>query len=317
MSLPDMQMAADLEKKLDAVKKNIETHSSELVLVINERESMGGCTGYKRHANYNLGILNGKFDTDYNKEKIIIPTSKNVHCTDRREDWELKQEPIFIQNYNILGLGKHLPARIGMRPVSGGFNSLGQSLHIIVGNDDVELYFRLPDTIFWTVFNQKEEGKMTKDKLHDFLQHFGRYDTSFVPALELLGAPVPGKFREEYKTEQKKQQMDIVTQLEERLENTTKIQEKIDAVYKSMKSGGYMQGGAFTPVEDEDDARVVTMGLREKLREKESGIARLLKEAVKLKMHNTPKTISLKPGVDMNVPLYITGLCEKYKIEVV
>lgn len=81
----------------------------------------------------------------------------------------------------------------------------------------------------------------------------------------------------------------------------TQVKERIDAIYQSI--GGVLRsGGGITPVEDEDDARVISMGPRQELREIEGKIEQKLKQARELELDNHP-----------SIQAYLTLLKDKPK----
>ena len=111
------------------------------------------------------------------------------------------------------------------------------------------------------------------------------------------------------------QSLELINKLEQLTQFEAELSGKIKSIYDSVRGGGFMSGGALTLVEDEDDAKVASMGQRRRLRETQEEIQYRLKKAIELGMHKEDLRLELKPGFVVEVPRYISGLCEKYKVE--
>ena len=69
-------------------------------------------------------------------------------------------------------------------------------------------------------------------------------------------------------------------------EEENRLAVRVNAVYNSIKNGGFFDGLAITPCEDEDDARVISMKPRSELAAVRKQLKGVMLDAVKLGMGN-------------------------------
>ena len=130
----------------------------------------------------------------------------------------------------------------------------------------------------------------------------------------------PEKIQEMKDSIIKKAKETIIGRLESLLKKEEEIRKRIDSIYGSIKGGGFVEGGAIVPIENEDDARIVSWGERDKLQGMQSEIRSTLDDALKLKMHMdlTKYVVESVPGkkTEILISEYIMNLNAKYKKEV-
>ena len=282
-------------RKIEERLKNGEGHQ---ILVVWQSESIHGCTGIVSSqyldpmfigidTELKLGVLTSGLELNIKEGKIIFPTEKYVKKEDgnSRKKWELKEGPITLDWYEFTSLDKEIYRRSTKMP--NDFAHLKNSLIFHLGKE-VEQYF---------------EGD-------------SYLDTSYVEALNLLEHKAPERFRKKYDEELYQTRVRIINKLEELTEREVKLGAEIKSIYGSIKNGGFMMGGAITIVEDEDDARVVSIGPRMKLKEIIEEIQEYLKQGIELGMQKGSLRIEQKPRMEVNIPSYISGMCEKYKVEI-
>jgi hypothetical protein len=133
-------------------------------------------------------------------------------------------------------------------------------------------------------------------------------DLSYIEALELLGLEVPSVLRKEYDEKRHRDKVFVIKRLEELFQEEEALKAKIDNV-RAKKGRHFL-------IESDVDVAFLTWGEREKLDEINREIHRYLESAIKRDMHKEPLVIEWKrPGITIDVPLYITKLCEDCKIE--
>jgi hypothetical protein len=292
-------LSPEAEKPYRETEARLKNGVGSQILVVNQSESIHGCPGIVAPAYINpmfigidtelkLGVLTSGLELDVKEGNIILPTDKHAIKYDRysRSKWKLEEGPISFSWYEFANLGKEVQRRMTPMPndLSAHFEH-GLTLHL---REEVEQYFGVN-------------------------RHL---DTSYVEALNLLGHEAPERFRKKYDEEVYQTRVGVINKLEELTGREAKLNSEIESIYGSMKHGGFMRGGALTMVEDEDDARVVSMGPRMKLKETREEIQRYLKQGIELCMHTGNLKIEQKPGMEINVPAYISGMCEKYQVEI-
>ena len=197
-------------------------------------------------------------------------------------------------NSNLLPyIGNDIPKReMGILNKPEAFSELKRGLHFFVGNKDV-----------MSLFEKDSWGRPVLDE-------------SYAQALEILGLEAPENFRKVYQGKILAKKFKIVAELLTNLEKEKTLDKRIENIYSSISQGGMIEGGAITPLEDEDDALVVSLGSRERSREARSEVESLLKRALELKMNKDDIDIpEIFPGVPIKMSDFITGLCRSYKID--
>ena len=292
-------ISPDAAKPYRETEARLRNSAGSQILVVKQEEAIHGCPGIIApeyidpmfvgiDTELTLGILTSGLDLDVLKGEIIFPTQRHARRYDRfsGRKWELQEGPISLNWYDFMRLGNEVERRRTPMPndLSAHFE---RGLMINVG-EEVEQYF----------------GKN------------GYLDTSYLEALNLLGQEAPERFRKKHDGEIQGKRLEIISKLEGLTEREATLNGRIKSIYGSIKHGGFMEGGAISVVEDEDDARVVSTGPRMRLQETTREIQRYLKQAIELRMHRGDLRIEQKPGVEVNVPVYISSMCEKYQVEI-
>ncbi|MEA3248682.1 MAG: hypothetical protein U9Q73_03185 [Nanoarchaeota archaeon] len=283
-------LSPEAEEPYRETEARLKNRAGSQILVVKQSESIQGCPGITPPAyidprfigvdtKLKLGILTSGLELDIKEGSIILPTDKHAIKYDRysRSKWKLKEGPISLNWYEFANLGKEVHRR--MTPLSNDLSAHfehGLTLHL---EEEVEKYFG-------------------GDR---------HLDTSYVEALNLLGHEAPERFIKKYDGEVYRTRVGVINKLEELTSREAKLNYEIRSIYGSM--------------EDEDYAGVVSirpiMKLKEmKLKETREGIQRYLKQGIELGMHRGDLKIEQKPGMEINVPAYISGMCGKYQVEI-
>lgn len=312
------QIYTDLEEKLRG-------KTGSQVLVIQQEERIHGCPGIVPPTHIDLhqigvdttlqlGILTGEtLEQDTKAGDVLFPTERHVERDDysSREKWELREGPLRLGLYDLAHFGEDLRNKpfpidlCGRRsPIPMHDLHFAHSSQIYVG-DDVERYF-----VYGWQFADEKHVK----SLHLFNEEDKLLDTSYVEALRLLGQQAPERFQKKYDQQQHQERVRIIDRLEFLVKQQTTLEKDIQAVYDSLPHGGFMSHGAWHIVDNEDDARVVSGKWRQGLQETKKSVQWELQKALTLDMHLKDFKIEQKPGVTVDVPVYIKHLCEKYDV---
>ena len=286
------------------------------ILVVKNRVQGYGCGGRQKHidAETKLGVLSSspemeELDKISALGKFVLPMEKHVEKVDALSGsgkWKLNQGPIIIPNYEIINLGQEVGYTFGRN------RDISASALTIETGKNVELYFRFHKS---PSFEMGKSLEWLEEKLPEYLKERDM-DLSYVEAMDLLnlGEKVPEDFRQRYDGEVYAQKINILQNLEKLGKREAQLQGKIGGIFASINDGIYQSNGAITVCENEDDARVISVGPRDNLRNIRNEIKRDLSRAIEdLGMHKNEMLLELQPGVKMNVPEYISGMWEKYK----
>jgi len=83
-----------------------------------------------------------------------------------------------------------------------------------------------------------------------------------------------------------KEQRELLFEISDLHEKEIKLTNQIKQNYDAIKTGGLFDGVAITPIEDEDDAMVVSIGPRNELKEVKESMKRSMIKAVEMGMGN-------------------------------
>lgn len=141
------------------------------------------------------------------------------------------------------------------------------------------------------------------------------YTEFYIKATSLLGVVAEG-LSVEIASRQSEMREDVLKRLEMLSQQEGQLRRQIERIFGAVKQGVYHTGGGITVCETEDDARAISIGPRMRLKETQEEMRRVLKEALSLGLHTTPwvKTFPNKPGITLDVPAYIRGLCERLQM---
>jgi len=305
-------LSPDNEKPYRETEARLKDSVGSQILVVEQKESTHGCPGIlpPRYIDpmfigidteLRLGVLTSGLELDIGEGKIILPTERHARKYGLEysiNKWELKECPISLGLYEFMNLGKEIQKRMTPMP-NDLFTPFEHGLMLHLG-EEVEQYF-------------SRNRSLLDDKCI--------LDTSYVDALNLLGLEIPERFKKKYDENVHQKRVGIINKLEELTGRESKLNTEIGLIYgridKRPSLGGrvlYSTGPDLLGL-SEDDARVVSTGPRMKLKETKEEIQRYLGEAIELGMHEGDLRIKQKPGMEINVPNYICGMCEKYQIE--
>jgi len=305
----DSLLNQEMDGKLRLLKRKINNKQGEQVLVDRTRLSKHGKDGcftssYEIEENEELriGVIKGELDFDLSNYNILIPTEKQaLKGSDKlgiyNEKFKLVEGPISIRAGDIIDKHSDLTAIFGYEErghdiFRGRF--MGNKTRIILGNDDVELYFKLSkDMGFYEHLDDMLSGKMDKNSIAGWLEHYKIFDLSYVDALNALGLDIPGEFKTQYDDKSYKRKIKIIEDLE-------KLTKEEEASFESKNNLTYDQ--------------------RQNLKSLRTDIVVTLMEAIELNMDKEKFTLKKAPGVTMEVSEYISALFKKYedyKIEIV
>ena len=183
---------------------------------------------------------------------------------------------------------------------------------LLVGNELVEMYFRIPKNQVWDLVCKRKNGLLDDERLKEVLEDCARLDLSYIQALDLLGVSPPKDFRYAFDARDLSLRVNLMNDLEH-LTNTAMTDSDVKAVYGAAAYGSSWDDGAIVPVVGSSDKGV---SLKSRGFTNDTNIITALKDALKLSMHTKPWELKPKPGVTINVPEYIRGLCNMYGVTI-
>ncbi|MHA1744118.1 MAG: hypothetical protein ACTSV6_07705 [Candidatus Heimdallarchaeota archaeon] len=127
------------------------------------------------------------------------------------------------------------------------------------------------------------------NEVEKYFDRNGYLETSYVEALNLLECEAPERFKKKYEEELYQTKTEILSKLEELDKREADLRARTDTMVFPIIS-------------------------RIKLNEIRKGVQKYLAQAIELGMHQEDSRIELKPGIEVNVPVYISKLCEKYQV---
>jgi len=246
-----------------------------------------------------LGILKSGLELDIQKGEIIFPTDKHVikRGNYSNNKWGLTEGQISLNCYEFTYLGNYVKTGILIPP------------QVIITRDN-------PDFNHGLMFYLGKEVEKYFERENPFGTGRTLLDISYVEALNLLGQKAPEIFRKEYDKEIYQERVGVINKLEELTKIEAELCGNINFIYDSIKDGAFIHGGDLVKVENKSEAMIISMKPRMELEEIKRDIQSWLKESIELGMHNEDLTIKQKPGIEINVPAYILGMCEKYKVDI-
>ncbi len=277
-----------LNEEIEAVYRDLEArvgqHVGEFVLMIAKEENFHGCAGlgyrpkdedYVLDEHFYLGILkDGALVLNLADDKCELPTGNHVRC------WDSWRENVKLAEGNLN---------------SGWPHDFGLNLN-------KQLKRRNPMACF-----QKEPDLVLEMKIGDaevkewFEKRPGHHLVVLQKASRLLGRATEES--PQLAEELQRRRDTVAKRLTELVKERDQLKQKIARIFGAVKRGVYSSDGVgVTVCETEDDARVISMGPRQKLREVESEIKRQLKVALELGM------------ADVQL-LSIQQLCQEYEVK--
>lgn len=246
-----------------------------------------------------LGILKSGLKLDIQKGEIIFPTDKHVikRGNYSNNKWGLTEGPISLNCYEFTYLRNYVKTGILIPP------------QVIITRDN-------PNFNHGLMFYLGKEVEKYFERENPFGTGRTLLDLSYVEALNLLGHEAPERFKEKYDKEVYQTKLGLINKLEELTEIEAELDGNIKFVYGSIKDGAFIHDGALVKVENKKDATFVSMKYWIELEDVRRDIQSWLKESIELGMHKEDLTIKKKPGIEINVPDYIKGMCEKYKVDI-
>ncbi len=284
----------NLDNILIPMQEKIAKSSDKKILVEYKTEAINGCPGAISPDFINLfnicttptlklGVLTSNLEKT---EGGVVFPCPNYAIKYNGGEWHLEKGSIFAADFDFMFFGKEIQRRV-VPMKNDGSESFQKSIMICIG-EEVEKYF----------------------------ERNNRPDISYVDALNLLGIEAPERFQKRYNEVNYEKRAGIISHLETLTAREAELRKEIKFVYDSIHRGGFQSGGAVTLVEDEDDANIVSWGIRETLERTLGEIKNELAKSIKLGMHKKDLKINKKPGVELNVPVYISAMCDKYQIKI-
>src|SRR3989338_5096206 len=320
-----------LYHSLRILDRKIKESQLEVFMLVKERESISGCTGFghkgfkSKDAILEIGFLNGelRFDfsphSEFNEGKItippspevIIPTSKYATMDNSRFERKLGlvEKDMGIDMHYLPGLDKHLPEFGPLEKEISIFNSsIDRVVNYFVG-DEVPLYFKIHPIHRDHILERLRRGELTGEKLAELMNTklIKDIDTMYVAALNLLGKSAPEEFHMAYNGQIYDGKVKIVTELIDLIKNEKKISGRINEI----------MGSVDNDLVDDVAATLISSPLRDEIKDIRRDIGCNLREAVQLDMDKTPWVLDIgEKGEQIDVPRYVKGLIDKYELSI-
>ena len=251
-----------LNEEIEAVYRDLEArvgqHVGEFVLMIANEENFHGCTGfghepkdedYVLDEHLYLGILkDGALVLNLTDNKCELPTGNYVQC------WDAWRENVKLIEGNLTSgwchdFGRNLNKQLKRRNPMARFQK----------EQDLELEVKIGDAEVKEWFEKRREHHLVV--LQKASRLLGR-ETEESPQLAV---------------ELQRRRDAVAQRLTELVKERDQLKQKIARIFGAVKRGVYSSDGVgVTVCETEDDARVISMGPRQKLREVEREIKRQL-----------------------------------------
>ncbi|MBF0289349.1 MAG: hypothetical protein HQM14_16145 [SAR324 cluster bacterium] len=145
-------------------------------------------------------------------------------------------------------------------------------------------------------------------EVEDYFDNANVFQLSYVDALELLGEVPPEKYL--LKDKQKKIQ-NIINELVILTNREDKLTQEIEQAYRH----SFPLRGAS--VQSHEDSINIAESFEKERDQVHVDIRSYLSKAVSLGMHEMDEIIARRQGVMLNVKEYISGLCQKYRIDLI
>jgi len=322
------------EKPYRGLEDRLKEKVGKKVLVFKQRESIHGCPGIippevispmniGTDTSIEIGVLTGGLELDVKEGKIVFPCKKHVRKRDVYHDkkWELVEGSISLDSYVFSFYGKTVPhrrvgipnRRVGI-PGMGYHSEFNKGLLVFV-DEEVERFFKLDGGwCYWETLHA--HNLEVPENIQKRFDESNTIKDIYIEALMALGENVSEAYKKQYDRHVYEKRVDIINKLEGLVGNEGRLNRRIQDVYDSAKHGGFIEGGAISLVEDEDDAFWVSLGARDRLKQTRCEVKRYLGRAVELGMHVCDLQLEQKPGVVMDVAKYIKGMCMVYRVKV-
>ena len=296
---------SNFQEKVDFLEDLIKNHESQQILIHEEHDRLSGCTLFGMHSNYStsidltLGILNGGIDVDKD-DQAVIQTESYVHAINPEIDknkWELKNEPIRLNTYQI----NCIDIKRGQNVHIKNFSEPDMT-KIIIGDENVGLYFKILSPYRHLFFDYLKDGELLrKRRMDDLVTSSSNYfDISYVSALKLLKheEKIPLEFIAEFD----KYKMKLIMEIEDELQLISGMERDIQRKLENF--------------EDRIVAKLVASRVRDNMEYKKHDVKRKLETALELGMGNEERIINLGiPGKYINVKEYVTGLSQRFNVK--
>lgn len=287
----------EIEKQLRVLQKTIDKNQKKQVLVVSREQShreshgcFGGGFSHISGGNDLLGIIDGKLSFNFENYELIIPVVEKYVKRESHGKWKAQNGNIQISVLDLKNLDEWAIHGFSSQVFDwtnnhyGGHNTTSHQFRILV-DKEVEPFFKInEDQYVWGTYGPAILDKIRKDPSKDisneWFEIFGRIDTSYVAALELLETEASKEFKKKYAEEIVKKKDDV----------QKRILESIDYALKNKQSD--FEASKF-------------------------GVIKTLKEAVELGMHKEERIIQYSniPGLSLNVQKYIVDMCQKQEIK--
>ena len=295
----------NFQEKVDSLEDLVERHKDQQILIHEEHDHLSGCTLFGIHSNYStsidltLGILTDGLNVDKD-DQVVIQTESYVHAINSEIDknkWELKNEPIRLSTYQI----NYIDVKRGQNVHIKNFSEPDMT-KIIIGDENVGLYFKILSPYRHLFFDYLKDGELLrKRRMDDLVTSSSNYfDISYVSALKLLKheEKIPLEFIAEFD----KYKMKLIMEIEDELQLISGMERDIQRKLENF--------------EDRIVAKLVASRVRDNMEYKKHDVKRKLETALELGMGNEERIINLGiPGKYINVKEYVTGLSQRFNVK--
>lgn len=315
----------ELKNKIREIRKEMRSYNGEFFLAVERDWRFHGCTGFgykPRDEDYQIDEITslGICQTPYIQEEddlLKIQTERYVWAAPAK---------IWVED-KPLGHLLAYELEASLPPKGRGFSSRdsdpGVSLRIIVGDTQVTQWF-----IDKSLDHINEDQKSVLKAAHPgtFLEEIEKRRNTeplinYFKLQKALGR-ILDQQPEEVQTALRGLKLKLVDQLLALSRQDSKLSQEIGRIYQVPSQGGILfeDGGGVTLIEDEDDARVVSLGARMRLGQVRQQALSIMEEAFEFEMHKTPDTMrrEIRPGqtIEIDVPKLIHDFCQFYEIPI-
>lgn len=278
-----------LDESYERIKHIVGDFRGPILVVKKRQENMyHGGPGDNRKmmatmTSLDFGVLESELLYDRNNWSVTFPMAKHLHKGDYHPiRWEVSEGPI-LASFMCL-------------------DSMNVGQNVRIHYEDAQSHLKHMKKEGMGIF----VGKDAKEQLETF---------EYANCLKLLGHKVPEELKQEYMQLLGERAGDIISDIKRLTDVSAKLGARIQGVYDAT-GGAISRGGAITLVENKDDAFWATLGDRDRKKETEGRIREELEDALKLGLGNHELVINgPRPGMTINVPEYINGMCKIYGVK--
>lgn len=277
-----------LGNNLRALEQILRGKEGKDVLVVKTEESIQGCPGiippehippefYGTDTTLYLGTLSSGLDMS-NEFEVVIPVGKYVQKSDNSFGVDGWELVTGDIKIRVFEMLVLVMAKGLKFSPTRDISELERSITIFAG-DDVEKYF-------------VEKGRADE----------------YVDCIRVLGNQPPEHLVDGYNSRKAQMKKDLVLTIETLAEEHRKLNERVDKVRKMKGNSDF--------IEDDADVFFATFGENQRIKRIEGDVRRMLQSAVGFGMHAEQSRFELKPGIEVNVPVYVSDMCKRYGVKI-